>query len=796
MRRQRGRTPSVINASKTLKWLACILAATALGAGLGRADWPTWRGPHQDGVAGDVGLISRWSPAGENLVWHADLVSRSTPVAVGGRVCANGRTGSGPTRQETVACFDAATGRKLWEHPLDVYLTAVPFSRVGWGNLTTDPETGYVYALGVGGLLYCFDRDGKVLWWHALTEEVGLISGVGGRTHSPLVDEDRLIVSFVNAGWGEQGVFRHRTFAFDKRTGELRWVSTPGGVPEDTNIQTTPVVAEIGGRRLLIEGQADGWVYALSARTGEKVWSFHLSKGALNNTVAVHDKVVFASHGEENFDSELMGRVVAIDATGSGDVTRTHELWRNDELAATFASPLYHDGVLYVVDNSAGLAALDAANGKILWRHKLGTIGKASPVWADGKLYVAEVNGRFDILKPSRTGVEVLDEERLRLADGSRFAEIYGSAAVAYGRLYLAAESGLYCLGDKSRPLAPIPPIPAIPPLSPPPPPSQAAAGEGRGLAAAGAGRNGSAGSVGSSGLAAAAASAPGGARLLQVAPAEVMIRPGESVSFRIVALDAQGLPVPAPGSPGTSGTIPPASPWSLAGLAGRLDPNGTFVADPGTGFQTGEVVARLGEQTAKARVRVVPDLPWREDFEALAAGSSPAGWVGAPGKYAIKQTAEGKVLAKAPVQRGLNRSNTYIGPPTLHDYTIQADLLGTQSGNLRPDMGLVASGYVLDLMGASQRLQLRAWDTELRLMEQVDLKWDPNVWYTMKLRAEAQGDVGLIRGKVWRRGEPEPAAWTVSARDPRPVRHGSPGLYGYSAAEILFDNLSVTPNR
>lgn len=749
--------------------MVCLLAVSALGAGLGRADWPTWRGPHQDGVADDVGLISKWSPAGENLVWRADLVGRSTPVAVGGRVCANGRVGSGPTRQESVACFDAATGRKLWAHPLDVYLTAVPFSRVGWGNLTADPETGNVYALGVGGLLFCFDRDGKVLWWHSLTEEVGLISGVGGRTHSPLVDEDRLIVSFVNAGWGDQGVFRHRTFAFDKRTGEQRWVTTAGGVPEDTNIQTTPVVAEIGGRRLLIEGQADGWVYALAARTGEKVWSFHLSKGALNNTVAVHDKVVFVAHGEENLDAENLGRVVAIDASGTGDVTHTHELWRNDELAATFASPLYHDGLLYVVDNSANLAALDAGNGKILWRHKLGTIGKASPVWADGKLYVAEVNGRFHILKPSRAGVEVLDEERLRLADGSRFAEVYGSAAVAYGRLYLAAESGLYCLGDKSKPL---------PPLSPPPPPPAPAAAPG----ATGAGR----------------------AHVLQVMPAEVLIRPGESVSFHLVALDGQGLPVPlpppAPGSPGNSGTAPAASPWLLAGLAGRLDADNTFVADPGRGFQTGEVVARLGALTAKARVRVVPDLPWKEDFEALAAGSSPAGWVGATGKYVVKQTAAGKVLAKTPVQRGLNRSNTYIGPPTLHDYTVQADLLGSQSGLLRPDMGLVASGYILDLMGVNQRLQLRAWDTELRLMEQVEFKWDPDVWYTMKLRAETQGGgdqgQGLIRGKVWRRGEPEPTAWTVTARDPRPVRHGSPGLYGYSPAEILYDNLSVTPNR
>ena len=54
-----------------IKWLAALVSAAALGVSLSWADWPSWRGPRQDGVAGDVGLISKWSPAGENLVWRA-----------------------------------------------------------------------------------------------------------------------------------------------------------------------------------------------------------------------------------------------------------------------------------------------------------------------------------------------------------------------------------------------------------------------------------------------------------------------------------------------------------------------------------------------------------------------------------------------------------------------------------------------------------------------------------------------------------------------------------------------------
>ncbi len=284
---------------------------------------------------------------------------------------------------------------------------------------------------------------------------------------------------------------------------------------------------------------------------------------------------------------------------------------------------------------------------------------------------------------------------------------------------------------------------------------------------------------------------------------------------FRAVASDAAGLPVAVPGGAaavawslaGVAGTLPgvprqattgaaatlPGVPrQATTGAAATLDAGATFVPDPGKGFQTGEIIARLGELTAKARLRVAPPLPWTMDFTALPPASSPPGWVGGP-RFVVKETRWGKVLAKPPAQRGLNRTNAYIGPPAQRDYTVQADLLGTQSGFVRPDMGLVASGYVLDLMGANQRLQLRAWDTELRLVQEVDFKWDPDVWYTMKLRADTQGAEGLIRGKVWRRGEPEPAAWTVTAHDPRPVRSGSPGLYGYSPVEILFDKLSVT---
>lgn len=743
---------------KALSLVAVFLLSLPAAGPVAAGEWPAWRGPGQDGVSSETGLISRWSPAGENLVWRADLVGRSTPAVFDGRACANGRVGQGLHKQEIVACFDAGTGKKLWEHRLDVYLSTVPFNRVGWANVVGDPETGNLYAHGVGGLLVAFDRAGKVVWSRALTEEFGLYSGFGGRTHTPMVDEDRLILSFVNTGWGEQGPPRHRTFAFDKRTGDLLWVSTPGsGNPYDLNTSTTPVAAVIrssGGQpqRLLIEGNADGWVHAIKARTGEKVWSFQLTKAGINITVAVANDTVYASHSEENVDTPgVMGRLVAIDATGTGDVTKTHERWRAEELGAGFSSPMVHDGTLYIVDNSANLFALDAKTGRHLWKHKLGTVGKGSPVWADGKLYVTELNGRFHILKPGPQGVEALDMDEITVADttegpAGRYAELYGSPAVAYGRIYLSTEAGLFCLGDPKKPFEVTKGTPVT--LQEP---------------------------------AVAQGAAPA---VIQVVPAEVLIQPGKAVRFTVKAFDAQGRALPAPA----------AAAWSLQGLAGKIE-TGAFTPDPGKP-QAGKVTAKVGTLEAAARVRVIPPLPWSVDFEAVEPGKTSPWWIGAGLKFPVKELDGGKVLSKPPVAVGLDRSDVYLGPASLANYTVQADLRGGVKGRKRPDLGLINSGYHMDLMGNHQKIQLRGWASELRLEKSVPFPWEPDVWYTMKFRVDQQGDKALLRGKVWRRGEPEPQEWTITAEDPQPVRQGSPGIYGYSAAEIYYDNLQVTGNQ
>ena len=128
----------------------------------------------------------------------------------------------------------------------------------------------------------------------------------------------------------------------------------------------------------------------------------------MQSSVAIDGTNVIAGHSEENIDEATMGRVVCFDATGTGDITKTAEIWRADRVTAGFSSPIVHDGIVYLVDNSANLMAFDSATGKRFWEHNLGTVGKGSPVWADGKLYVTEVNGQFHIVQVSREAAKTL----------------------------------------------------------------------------------------------------------------------------------------------------------------------------------------------------------------------------------------------------------------------------------------------------------------------------------------------------------------------------------------------------
>src|SRR5262249_8155833 len=94
---------------------ACGFAAALLSSAATAADWTQFRGPNGSGVSAERGLPVRGGPE-ETVRWKAALPGRglSCPVIAGGRAFATACSAHNQERLH-VLCFDAATGKKLWE---------------------------------------------------------------------------------------------------------------------------------------------------------------------------------------------------------------------------------------------------------------------------------------------------------------------------------------------------------------------------------------------------------------------------------------------------------------------------------------------------------------------------------------------------------------------------------------------------------------------------------------------------------------------------------------------------------
>ncbi len=737
-------------------WTAVVTGLLLAANGLQAEDWPHWRGPEQNGISRETGLVDTWSlDDKKNLLWTSDIGGRSTPIILDDKVYLNCRTHhdfNNPDEKihsrEQVVCWDAKTGEIVWKDEFEVYQTDIPAPRVGWAAMAGDPETKQVYVHSVDGIFRCYSADGQLVWERSLLEEFGKISGYGGRTQTPIIDEDSVIVSFLAANWGatKGPAPQHFYYAFDKRTGTLQWVSAPGEVPEGTN-QSCPIVGVINGVRTLIAGNADGHIYGINARTGQRIWQFRLSLNALNCTPAIDGNYVYISHGEDNIDNQEFGRVQCIDATGTGDITETHGVWRVDGIKSGFSGLLVHDGILYVVSDTGNLFAFDSKSGEKLWEFDLGTVGKGAPVWADGKLYVMEVNGNIHILKPSRARCESLSHVKLLAREGSGDDEIYASPAISNGRIVFVTRDRTICVGSNEQESESTNRTATSLPKETPPTDTIAH---------------------------------------LQLRPYEIVIKPSETVNYQVVAFDENGSVV----------KVMPAELKAIEGLDGLKIAGDSLTAPDSGGSLAGTVSASMGSLSATARVRMFDTAnPWKWDFEGFKGVEVPPQWIRAFAKLKPIELEGNTAMLAAGIgnTKGRPSHTVYLGSFDMKDYTIQADVLIREQRRQLSDIGLLANGYNFIIKGTQSRIRIENWPAHLHMAAEEKYRSDPDVWYTMKMKVDANGSEAKIFGKVWQRDEAEPSDWSIQATDPHPIKSGSPGLYVYALTDCLFDNVIVS---
>ena len=166
--------------------------------------------------------------------------------------------------------------------------------------------------------------------------------------------------------------------------------------------------------------------------------------------------------------------------------------------------------------------------------------------------------------------------------------------------------------------------------------------------------------------------------------------------------------------------------------------------------------------------------------------------------KFEVRDFDNSKVLAKTLDNPFFQRATVFIGDPSTKDYTIEADIMTEGNKRVMSEVGLVNQRYYIVLKGASIGQELAVNSTEALFHESAPFPTSPNTWYHMKTRVDVAPDgSGMVRAKVWKKGDSEPDAWTISVSHKHANESGSPGLFAFAPQKrVYIDNVTVTANK
>jgi outer membrane protein assembly factor BamB len=263
--------------------------------------------------------------------------------------------------------------------------------------------------------------------------------------------------------------------ALDKRTGALlakdgegigqRLFHCTWAPPSLGTVCQTATNCEVNGQRLVFFGGPDGVCYAFKAlppkvpetvRTLELVWRFDCDPSApkedihsyLKNTKEGPSEImgmpvfyknrVYVTAGGDLWWGKYQAWLKCIDATKTGDVTKTAEVWSYPLERHSCSTPAVVNSLVFVTDCAGNVHCVDADSGQAYWTHDVGNKIWGSPLAADGKVYVGASNGAFAVF--------AADKAKNVLFATKFDDEINGTPTVANGVLYIPTLSRLYAI--------------------------------------------------------------------------------------------------------------------------------------------------------------------------------------------------------------------------------------------------------------------------------------------------------------------------------------------------------------
>jgi outer membrane protein assembly factor BamB len=319
----------------------------------------------------DAGTAVTATSTGGATLWSTDLTAafdKGGGQSAGGLATAGGRVFATTGYGELVA-LDAASGTVLWRQRVDTPMSGAP---------ATDGET--VYVSGRDGSAWAINAaDGKVVWQVVGTP--GKTAYVG--TAAPTIGDRAVIFPFAAGD----------LMAVLKIGGGTKiWQSSLAGKRLGRAYALTADVtgdAVISGK-MLYAGSGSGRTVAMSASSGERIWS--AGEGALG-PVAVAGGSLFLVNDE--------ARLVRLDAE-TGEVIWavempyfTQEKIKKRKGIYAHYGPVLAGGRIMVVSSDGLLRAFDPADGTLAYTAEIPGGAAAQPAVAGGTLYVVSGNGQL-----------------------------------------------------------------------------------------------------------------------------------------------------------------------------------------------------------------------------------------------------------------------------------------------------------------------------------------------------------------------------------------------------------------
>lgn len=381
-------------------------------------NWPSFRGPRASGVADGQFPPLVWDATKDlNIRWKTPIpgLGHSCPIvwddrvylttAVSGDGKAEFRPGlygdvdsvnESAEHSWRVYCLDKRTGKILWERTA---CTGVPkikrHPKASHANPTPATDgTRIVASFGSEGL-YCYDRDGKLLWQKSLgVLDSGWFFDADyqwGFGSSPILYQDLVI---VQCDVGKDSFVA----AYRVADGHEAWRTPRDEIPS----WGTPTIVETPDRVELVTN-ATRYARGYDPRTGEELWRLDRHSEITVPTPVFGAGLIFITSGYRPIQPIY---AVRPGATGDislkdGETTGDAIAWSTKKGGPYMPTPIVYDNYLYTCTNAGVVTCFKAQTGKQVYRERLGGEGgyTASPVAADGKLYFTSEESDVRVLR-------------------------------------------------------------------------------------------------------------------------------------------------------------------------------------------------------------------------------------------------------------------------------------------------------------------------------------------------------------------------------------------------------------